>query len=257
MIKSHFYNPPANNPGCHNFGDMLVPIIIKWMTGHEVRWVEPNIRGKLLCIGSEMTGGVLQQNDVVWGYGAKYAQAIKVPENVKFLAVRGKKTRSLIHGNVPEVYGDPACLMPLIYTPKVAEKRYAIGIIPHYVDREYVLKLVKPDPAVLILNIKDDPLQTIDNMNACDLIVSTSLHGCIVAEAYGIPTVWLKLGDRIFGLHMKWNDYFSDTGRDDQIPITDLNMTDIVNKVLPTPIFNREALLNAWKNNDTSQCTYE
>ena len=59
MIKAHFFVSK------NNFGDQLVPLIIKWICGEDVKWVGSKTEGKLLCIGSELTRGVLRKNDVV------------------------------------------------------------------------------------------------------------------------------------------------------------------------------------------------
>ena len=51
-------------------------------------------------------------------------------------------------------------------------------------------------------------------MTACAYIVSSSLHGICVAEAYGIPAVWVRLADNIVGGEFKFRDYYASTGRD-------------------------------------------
>lgn len=49
---------------------------------------------------------------------------------------------------------------------------------------------------------------TIDDICKCDYILSTSLHGIIVAHAYNIPCIWIKKG-YIHTDGIKFNDYFS------------------------------------------------
>ena len=49
----------------------------------------------------------------------------------------------------------------------------------------------------------------IDEINKCERILSSSLHGIIVAHAYNIPALWIKKGD-IGSLNgFKFKDYFS------------------------------------------------
>lgn len=58
--------------------------------------------------------------------------------------------------------------------------------------------------------------------------MSTSLHGIIVAHAYGIPALWIKRG-YIFTDGLKFNDYFASV----EIPLYDgskYNLEDIVCK---------------------------
>lgn len=243
-IITHYWNP-QNGGGSNNFGDMLVPIIIKWISGMDTEYVPYTQKNKLLVIGSEMANPrVLQEGDVVWGYGAKYDREIIPPKNVKFLSVRGKKTKKLIKSdNIPDVFGDPALLMPKIYECS-KNKKYKVGVIPHYIDKK---SFNIQDKEILTINVQDDVYKVINQINSCEVIVSTSLHGCIVSEAYGIPVVWLKVSEKIGGLEFKWNDYFSGTQRDSQSPQTLNNISKIIDKVLPQPVINTNALIKAWR----------
>ena len=246
MINVHYFNPQSGI-GVNNFGDMLVPHIIKYISGEDVEYVPALTEGKVLCIGSEIANGrALQKNDIVWGYGANRKKEVILPDGVKLLATRGHFSAKLIKNGTPEAYGDPALLMPYIYRPKTL-KQYDVGIIAHYIDK----KLIKTkDPNVLIININNDPFEIIDKLNSCNTIISTSLHGCIVSEAYGIPVTWLKVSQRVIGMEFKWNDYFSATGRDTQEPITMIgeltSIKGLTNKTLPNPRIRTQGLIKAW-----------
>jgi pyruvyltransferase len=108
----------------------------------------------------------------------------------------------------PEVYGDPALLLPLICSE--SKKKYDIGIIPHY--KEYALiKNKYPDHFVINLNNKN-PKEVIKQITHCRSIISSSLHGIICAHAYGIPAAWVKFSDIIIGDDTKYKDYFLSLG---------------------------------------------
>jgi pyruvyltransferase len=251
MLKVHFYRP-QKGIGQNNFGDMLAPIILKWLTGQDIVWVPSKTPKKILCIGSELNNNVAQEHDIIWGYGAKKEQIITLPGTTKVLAVRGPKTQKLIQNNIGNIpLGDPACIMPLIYKPKTLSAHYKIGIIPHYIDK----KLFNiNDSSMVLIDINSNVFDIIDLINSCDLIISTSLHGAIVSEAYKKPVVWLKVSDNIKGLIFKWNDYILGTGRKEQMPIElnkeNITSQDIYNsniKTMGKPIFNQEQLIKAWK----------
>lgn len=57
----------------------------------------------------------------------------------------------------------------------------------------------------------DDYKDVIDQIAQSKLIISSSLHGVILADAYGVPSVWYRgLGKDI---DFKYRDYYGSTGR--------------------------------------------
>lgn len=82
--------------------------------------------------------------------------------------------------------------------------------------------------------------KVIDQITKCRRIISTSLHGLIVAEAYGIPAVWLS--DKI--PHTKYQDYYLSTGRE----VLPANTLEEALKALPPPLpsFDLEPLIKAF-----------
>ena len=127
MIKAYWW--PAKN-----FGDTLTPIIVGHFLGEKVEFAKRGDKGKLLGCGSIMVA--LRENDIVWGTGTNKHGEILAPPGVKFLAVTGPITRRKVKGQIPEIYGDPAILLPLIYKPEI-KKTHKIGLLPHYVDKPF------------------------------------------------------------------------------------------------------------------------
>lgn len=193
-----------------NIGDTLTPIIVEHFTGQKVEWVDRKTHGKLLAVGSIMSA--LNYRDVVWGAGVmRETDKFPLAKYAKFLAVRGKLSEKILGVDVG-VYGDTALLLPLIYNPKI-EKKQKIGWIPHYIDQD-ILKIENIDFIDVLLPWK----KFIDKILECEEIRSSSLHGIIIAEAYGIPATWIKGSKKILGDGFKFRDYLTGTGREEQGP---------------------------------------
>lgn len=122
--------------------------------------------------------------------------------------MRGPKTRNVLKKNniqCPEIYGDPAILMPCIYKTRNPEKRYKISLVTHYRQNTKVY-----DEVNRINMLTVDYKNVIDAIVSSELIVSSSLHGIILAEAYGVPAVLLLDENQdIF----KYQDYYYSTER--------------------------------------------
>ncbi len=211
-------------PHTMNVGDMLTtPILQHFRPDINFSQVDEEQIRKLMFIGSVMR--VLKHGDIVIGTGImRETDEFPQAKYCTFHAVRGKLTRDIIirgGGVVPEVYGDPAVLMPLMFNPKV-EKTHKVGIIPHFVD----YSLISEDFGDHLAGGKSWKLidvflpypQFIEEMLSCDHIVSSSLHGLILAEAYGLSAEWVVLSDKVLGNGFKFKDYLTGTDREPQEP---------------------------------------
>ncbi len=209
--------------GGNNFGDILNPIVLKYLTDRKILNVNAKYYQKehLLAIGSVL--GRANSSSIVWGAGFISEDSVFAENPKKIYAVRGPETRKKIVNSgidCPEVYGDPALLMPFFYQPSIS-KRYKIGIVPHYMDKNHDwIKKNTTTAGVTVIDIQNpDPLKVIDEILACEKIMSSSLHGVIISDAYGIPSIWVKFSDRVTGGNFKFLDYFSSVGRKDRYPI--------------------------------------
>lgn len=208
------------------------------------------------CIGS-VVDYMMNERSIVWGSGAiGYNKTITPP--AKVYAVRGPLTREyLIKQQIdcPQVYGDPALLLPMIYNPQ-QEKKYKLGVIPHIVDQnvDILSNLVKKfGEAIIIIDFRNYKRwqDVIDLMKQCEMIASSSLHGLIISDAYRIPNVWIKLSNNIIGEDFKYYDYFGGCGRECEPPLDftegNILIESIENRARSwNPIsFNRASLLNS------------
>jgi pyruvyltransferase len=181
---------------------------VSLLSGKPVVHLEGLHHDRYLAIGSILGGA--NERAVVWGSGFIREDETLVGRPRAVHAVRGPLSRAaLLKQGVecPEVYGDPALLLPRFFDPKVS-KRYAVGIIPHYIDKHHPwLEQQRRDPQVLILDIEGGIQEFVRAVKSCEVILSSSLHGLICADAYGVPNAGIKLSDEVIGGDYKFWDY--------------------------------------------------
>ncbi len=199
-----------------NWGDALNRVLVEKISGKTVKWIHPSdkrVREKYIVLGSIMD--YADSQTVIWGAGSisELHTPTGIPRDVR--AVRGPLTRQVLRKQnipCPEVYGDPALLYPRFYNPKI-DKRYKIGIIPHYIDRDNPWLTYARSNGALLIDILGDINSVINQIKSCEQIASSSLHGIIAADAYGIPSTWIEMSDKVIGAGFKFRDYFMSVGR--------------------------------------------
>jgi pyruvyltransferase len=192
-----------------NFGDDLSRVIVERMLGYSVRHKPLESKEKLLLAA----GSILhfaKDGDVIWGSGFRENPLLENRfSHLDVRAVRGPRTREFLLKmgiDCPEVYGDPAVLMGYLFPEfKKEEPIYDYVIIPNIGEIN------------CFTNYKNIVLPTlpwneiIKKMMQSRLVISSSLHGIIVAESFGVPARLLKM-TWIEPL-LKYQDYYESTGR--------------------------------------------
>lgn len=191
-----------------NVGDLVGPYLIEKLTGKTVRKNIFGINKHFLSVGSILDQ--VTENSHIWGSGfisSKQKMNCR-PESISL--VRGKLSKSkvmhLVRGTTIEV-GDPALMLPLFYQPKVKNK-YVLGVVLHYAEKSF-LDSISLNPKVKIIDVQQDVEGFIDDILECESIISSSLHGLIFADAYGIPNHWVKITNVLSGDDFKFADYYS------------------------------------------------
>lgn len=200
-----------------NVGDLVSIDICNNMFGFPI-YTFPGIRyfEHYLMVGSVLGG--MNRKSRVWGSGLISENEVDgVAEIGKIYAVRGHYTKSKLEQkfkitlDVP--LGDPALLLPKIYPPVPAiKKKYKIGIVAHYVDvgntwLNHMLSL----PNIVNVDVALSVHDFINLVQECEYILSSSLHGLIIADAYNVPNYRLQLSGKIVGGDFKFMDYYSTT----------------------------------------------
>ncbi len=204
-------------PNWTNFGDFLSVKMVERMTGQNIQIYSKKSNAgqrKLLAIGSILYFAA--DNDVVWGSGINGKTLKKSDYSFKTLdvrAIRGPLSKHFLQKTMnidcPDVYGDPALLFPYIF-PEFKKKEnptYPYIIIPHYSEMKFFPKIKYPNVVY-----PTEPWDVvIEKILDSKFVISSSLHGIIIAEAYGIPARLLRIteNEKIF----KYLDYYLGTGR--------------------------------------------
>lgn len=197
-----------------NVGDSLSPVIVQWIC--EQKGIDPTapVKGTrhLFALGSVL--GMGKCDAVIWGSGIHCMAAAETVAGQRnwrrydIRAVRGPVTALLLRMagyRCPQIYGDPGILMPLIYQPQTSEQ-HPVTLIRHYIslgNEVEGIHCLNPDT--------QDYKAFLTDLCASEKIISSSLHGIILAEAYGIPAVWLIEG--VEDQRMKYLDWYYSTGR--------------------------------------------
>lgn len=194
-----------------NLGDSMAGFLLTKILGMPIVQVPMRSRPKLLSIGSVFDHAL--PGDICWGTGTMLNKEV-VAEGVKVLAVRGPRTARLIRGTeVPKIFGDPAVLLPEIFTPQPSQP-VKLALVPHYVDYEFIRGHVNNDPSVRVVDVaKMNWKSTVSEITSAEIVISSSLHGIVVAEAYGIPALWVRISDKVGGGIHKFLDYYESTQR--------------------------------------------
>jgi pyruvyltransferase len=194
-----------------NLGDALSPIIVDYMLSLKGLSQSKKVSEcrHLYAVGSILTAGI--QDCTVWGSGILNASLTYRLMNRKFdvRAVRGPITKIILmdYGyDVPQIFGDPAVLLPEIYNPLNIKKRYKYGLVLH---KDQQVGLIT-DAEILIIDICTiDYHDFVDKICSVETVISSSLHGIIIAESYGVKAVLLSpLCDML-----KYYDWYYSTNR--------------------------------------------
>lgn len=230
-------------PRVNNFGDLLGPLISGALSPQPPRrFPGRSADQRLLAVGSIVH--LARDGDCLWGTGVNG----KIPDadysftNLDVRAVRGPLTRDFLLSrgiDVPEVYGDPALLLPSLF-PWLREisnvKKFDVTIVPNLND------LPREVSDHRILNPRSPLRSCLERIAQSEFVVGSSLHGVVVAEALGVPARLVKSSVED---PFKYCDYYLGTGRQEFSPAVSVSEALQLGGESPI-IWNPEPLLRAF-----------
>ena len=227
-----------------NVGDYLAPVVVAGALARCGLRIGDKARGcsRLLAVGSVLH--FARDGDTIWGVGRNGkmpegrhtfslldVRAVRGPLTMEFLAARGIPC--------PTTYGDPALLLPQLYPELRSETgaRRSVVVVPHFRDTRVhggAWKVLRPTVWWRTF---------VEEIQRAEFVVSSSLHGIVVAEAFGIPARWLRVSALEHDL--KYRDYYLGTGRPQPRPAGTIEEALRLGGEEP-PHFNPEALMAAF-----------
>ena len=199
-----------------NFGDWIGPLLFRIRQG--VMPLYYRLKGNRGGTTFVTAGSILRhikRFDAarVWGTGI-ISRADMFPRPNEIRAVRGPVTRDRCRElgyDCPEVYGDPAILLPdLLGTPEV-EVTHPLGVIPHYVNHHEAREIFG-EQDVKIIDVRQAVPDVVRDIMSCEATVSSSLHGLIVSHVYGRPSGRVQFREPLHGDGIKFQDYYAAGG---------------------------------------------
>jgi hypothetical protein len=212
--------------GKANFGDALTPLLLKHFCGIETELAHPSV-ADLVVAGSVLD--VLPQKGwtgIVAGAGKLKASTKTDLTQAHVLGVRGKltladiKLSSFTTPSTPTL-GDPALLISEM--TRRQKPTWPLGVVPHWSDtRLFDQEMATAEKwnyaKPVYINVADDPLSVVRDISACEKIVTSSLHGAIIADSYGIPRRierFPMIDSPHEGGDFKWRDHNGVVGLED------------------------------------------
>jgi hypothetical protein len=198
-----------------NFGDLITPLLLRHY-GYTPVFAR-HAQAQLVATGSILEHLCDDYAGIILGSGFIDETSNMTFPKARVLAVRGKLTRQRLGENRKTVaLGDPGLLASVVM-PRREEKSYVLGVVPHYSEKNHpqlLQLLARLGPDATLIDAQAEPLKVFAAIDRCKHILSSSLHGLIVADSLGIPNRWLAPAIGLHGGRFKFDDYYSSLGLD-------------------------------------------
>lgn len=193
-----------------NFGDLITPLLLE--ERGVIPMLKPPSATDLIGVGSILELLPREFNGVVWGSGKMHADVETRLPHAQITAVRGALTRELIEAPNDTVLGDPGLLIGDHVRPVRRDAQSPIGFIVHFSHRStpwFRSIAARSGDGAIDIDVRRGPLAVARDIARCRAIVSTSLHGIIVADSLGVPSVWGLPAPVLAGADFKFRDHES------------------------------------------------
>lgn len=193
-----------------NAGDEVTPFLLKALGFTPVHtWKD---QAEVIACGSVLQILSPDYSGYILGAGLLNRVAVPALPRAQIAAVRGEYTKEALGISSLLALGDPGLLISR-YLPERPKHGYRLGIIPHFREKDHpsVLQLrARYRGEILFIDIQRSIRQVIRQMLTCDAVLSSSLHGLVFADAYGVPSAWYTTQNVLSDdSKFKYLDYYS------------------------------------------------
>lgn len=198
--------------GWLNFGDTITPWLMPKL-GVGVLHAEP-ANAEFCATGSLIQDLPLDWAGTIWGTGL-IEDRVRVLPNARVLAVRGALTRERMQLSEDVALGDPGLLVARYM--RRPSKRWDVVIVPHAYHfgspavRDLAATAARSG-SVHIVDVRGEVRSVVREIASGARVISTSLHGLVTADSYGLPALWTVMDPPLEGGQFKFRDYETAVG---------------------------------------------
>lgn len=193
----------------NNFGDLFNYDLIDYF-GYKLIYRDSVAKSRVALLGSILQMYNREFDGFILGSGFIDERYNREPNNWNIKLIRGPLSLSQCASKDIHIpFGDPGILASLIYNKNI-KKKHKLGIVPHASDYDSMKNKFRKD--IKVIRAKDHPRIVAHEIQQCEFIASSSLHGLIFADSFQIPNIHLKFSDRLIGGHHKFRDYYLGMG---------------------------------------------
>lgn len=225
-----------------NFGDFITPLLLKHYGMTPIH--SPIEKSEIVATGSLLQSCPEDYSGYVVGTGLIEKRRICL-NNAKVLALRGELTKECTGISREIALGDPGLLAIKLLSCR-KKKKFLLGIVPHYEDKKdkRILQLISKYPKdILLIDVQRNPVNVFKKIDSCENILSSSLHGLVVADSLGISNRWMVLSKKVVGDGFKFYDHSSALKVDNTEPILvrgGENLARLIGRMRPVPVIAKE-----------------
>ncbi|AFZ44910.1 hypothetical protein PCC7418_2774 [Halothece sp. PCC 7418] len=194
-----------------NFGDDLNPWLWSQLFPLPIEnYFDSNTL--LVGIGSILSSRVPEEpKKVVFGSGYATGSLPVIDDRWRFFCVRGLLTAKKLELSEDLAIGDSATLLRLLFDPAPEHLHHA-AFMPHHITIRYeeTWKDVCQSISIELIDPRSEIETIIQKIRSSRVVITESLHGAIVADAFRVP--WIPVRTRAHINHFKWQDWSTTVG---------------------------------------------